>query len=125
MTHKIERIKKLIKNEILRIISQHELKDPRIPSIITITKITLSQDLHYCHIYFSFYGEQNNKNKAVIGLNSASGYLQKNIAERLKLKYTPKIEFRYDENEEKAYKVDQLLNNLSKQRMTPESKENN
>lgn len=116
MKYKLERIKKNIKNEIMKIITNKELNDPRIPEFLTIHKVAISKDLHYCHLYFSMIGDKNQKNKALIGLNNASGFLQKIISKRLILKYTPKIEFRYDEEEEKAFKIDKILDSLSKNR---------
>lgn len=116
MKFKIERIKKLIKNEIMKIVSEGSLKDPRIPTFFTITKIKLSKDLHFSHIYFSLFGDDTKKKLAIIGFNNASGFIQKILSERLKLKYTPKIEFRYDEDDDKANKVDQILSDLSNER---------
>ena len=100
----------------MKIITNKELNDPRIPEFMTINKISISKDLHYCHLYFSMIGDKSQRSKALNGLNSASGFLQKIISKRLALKYTPKIEFRYDEEEEKAYKIDKLLDSLSKER---------
>lgn len=116
LKYKQERIKKDLKNEIMKIITNKEVKDPRIPDFMTITKVTLSKDLHYCHLYFTMIGELNQRNKALKGLNNASGFFQKIIAERLALKFTPKIEFRYDEIEEKAYEIDKLLDSISQER---------
>lgn len=124
MKYKIERLKKILKKEIMRIISEQILTDPRIPDFLTITKVSISKDLHYCHLFFSMLGNQKKRDNAVHGLNSAAGFIQKIIAQRLALKYTPKIEFRYDQQEEEANKVDQLLNNLTKQRQIQESEAN-
>ena len=115
MKFKQERIKKLITQEIMRLVAEKTLKDPRIPDFITVTHITLSKDLHYCHIYISILNDCNIKT-TIDGLNSAKGFIQKQIADVLALKYTPKIEFRYDEQEEKAYKVDKLLSNIARER---------
>jgi ribosome-binding factor A len=116
LKYKFERIKKNLKNEVMKIITNRELKDPRIPDFMTITRITISKDLHYCHLYFSMIGDINKRSKAVSGLNSASGFIQKRIADRLALKYTPKIEFRYDKLEEEAHKLDKILDTLSHER---------
>ena len=100
----------------MKLITEQTLKDPRIPTIITITRITLSKDLHYCHLFFSMIGNENKKKAACQGLNNASGYIQKIIGQKLVIKYTPKIQFRYDEKGDKALEVDNLLNKLSEQR---------
>ncbi len=115
MKYKQERIKKIIQNEIMKTITNKEVKDPRIPEFMTITKISLSKDLHYCHLYFTMIGDLNQRNKALTGLNNASGFFQKIMAEKLATKYTPKIEFRYDEIEEKAYEIDKILDSISKE----------
>lgn len=122
MKYKIERIKKLILQEVMSILTAHTLTDPRIPEFITITRLSLSKDLHYCHLYFSTLNKDTNISNAIQGLNSASGFIQKIIAEKLSLKYTPKIEFRFDENEQKAFEVDNLLYKLSEKEEKPEEK---
>ena len=92
------------------------IKDPRIPAIFSITKISVSKDLHYAHIYFSMVGNDKSKNDAVIGFNSAKGTIQKYIGTNLKLRFTPKLEFRLDKYEEEAYKVDSLLRKISEKK---------
>jgi len=111
----MERIKALITREIMSIIVKGEVKDPRIPKIFTITNVTVSKDLHYCHIYFSMMGDTNIKT-ALTGLNSASPFFQKALGERLNFKFTPKIEFRYDEIEEKANNLDKIFKTIEKER---------
>jgi ribosome-binding factor A len=122
VNYKQDRIKTLIVNEVLKIIAEGEVKDPRIPKIITITRISLSKDLHYCHLYFTFLNSDTDKVKVTHGLNSASGFFQKLIGERLKIRFTPKIEFVFDEEEDKAYKISKLLSDLSKEREKKEQK---
>lgn len=121
MKFKQERIKTLIVQEIMKIITSGEVKDPRIPMILTITEITLSKDLHYCHLYFSMLGNDAERAKAVSGLNSASGFFQKMIGERLKLRFTPKIEFRYDQKEDESRKVYDLIRKLEQERQEKEN----
>jgi ribosome-binding factor A len=116
LKYRAERIEKSLIHEVMNAIACHEVKDPRIPSILTITKVTVSKDLHYCHFYFSMIGSDAEKNRALLGLNSAKGFFQKIISERVSLRFTPKIEFRLDIGEETAYKIDSLLDDLSKER---------
>lgn len=123
MKYKEERIKKLIIEEVSKIIVNNEVKDPRIPKILTITTIKVSKDLHYCHLFFTMIGNEAERNKAIHGLNSAAPFFQKLIGERLKLRFTPKMEFRYDEEMEKAYQLDKVLANIAKKRDEKETDE--
>ena len=56
-------------------------------------------------------------------LRLAAGFFQKIIGERLQLRFTPKIEFRYDEEEEKAFQLDKTLAQIENERREREQKE--
>lgn len=120
-----EKIKRSIEKEIMKLIVSGAIKDPRVPTLLTITKITLSKDKHYSHIYFSLNGTKQAKDLAVKGLNSAKGFIQAQLAEKLKLRFTPKIEFRIDPFEEKANRVDAILDMLAKEANLAEEESEN
>jgi len=117
MKYKLDRIKNLIIQEIMSTITSGAVKDPRIPKIMTITDISLSKDLHYCHLYFTMIGEEKDRKQAILGLNSAKGFFQKIISENLNIRFTPKIEFRYDEKEDEALRIDNIIENIAKERI--------
>ncbi len=117
MKYKLDRIKNLIIQEIMRAITSGAVKDPRVPKIMTITDISLSKDLHYCHLYFTMIGEEKDRKQAILGLNSAKGFFQKIISENLNIRFTPKIEFRYDEKEDEALRIDYIIENIAKERI--------
>lgn len=104
-----EKIKRSIEKEVMSLIVSGGIKDPRVPIFLTITKITLSKDRHYSHIYITLNGNDAEKKLTVDGLNSAKGYIQAHLAKTLQLRFTPRIEFRIDMFEEKANHVDDLL----------------
>ncbi|HBD94439.1 MAG: ribosome-binding factor A [Spirochaetes bacterium GWF1_31_7] len=113
MSIREERIKKSIEKEVMNLIVNGSIKDPRVPNLLTITKVTLSKDKHYSHIYITLTGTEQAKELAVKGLNNAKGFIQLNLADKLQLRYTPKIEFRLDKFEDKAELVDELLKQIS------------
>ena len=109
----------------MKLIVSGAIKDPRVPTLLTITKVTLSADKHYSHIYFSLNGTKQAKELAVKGLNNAKGFIQAQLAEKLKLRFTPKIEFRIDPFEEKANRVDAILDMLSKEAQLQDKENDN
>ena len=121
----MRKIKRSIEKEIMKLIVSGAIKDPRVPTLLTITKITLSKDKHYSHIYFSLNGTKQAKDLAVKGLNNAKGFIQAQLAEKLKLRFTPKIEFRIDPFEEKANRVDAILDMLAKEANLAEEESEN
>jgi ribosome-binding factor A len=105
-----ERVAKIIKQEVSQVISE-EIKDPRV-GFVTITRVELSEDLKYATVYFSLIGDTKAKEKALRGLESASGYVRKLVGGRLSLRYTPEIIFRLDKGVEYSFRVDEVLHKI-------------
>lgn len=124
MSVRDEKIKKSIEKEIMKLLVSGAIKDPRVPTMLTITKVSLSKDKHYSHIYFSLNGTKQAQELAAKGLNNAKGFIQAQLAEKLQLRFTPKIEFRIDPFEEKANRVDAILDMLAKESQLSNENEN-
>ena len=112
-TQRPERIQEALRQEVSRIV-HHELKDPRL-GFITITGVELTKDLRYAKIYFSVLGDSKKKRLALHGLNSAKGYIKNLIADRIKLRLMPELDFRIDESFEEIKKIHEILDKLKKE----------
>ena len=108
-----ERVQEALRQEISRIV-HGELKDPRL-GFITITGVQLTRDLRYAKVYFSVLGEAKDNSLALKGLNSAKGYIKGLIADRIKLRFTPEIDFRIDEFFDEAKKIRSVLDILKQE----------
>ncbi len=72
------------------------VRDPRVLGV-TLTGISLSNDLKQARIYFSVMGDDAPLvERAQEGLNSATGFLKREIGRRVDLRYIPGITFVYD-----------------------------
>jgi len=71
------------------------VRDPRVQGV-TLTGIHLSDDLKQARIYFSVMGDDAQVERAQAGLNSATGFLKREIGRRVDLRYVPGITFFYD-----------------------------
>jgi ribosome-binding factor A len=91
-----------------------DLKDPRI-GFLTVTDVRTSPDLRHARVYVSVLGAGGRdsapaeREATLAGLASAHGYLQSRLAAELHLKYTPTLEFLYDDTPERAMRVEELL----------------
>lgn len=101
-----------IKEEVSLII-QKEVKDPRI-GFLTVTAVELSNDLRHAKIFISVYGGQEEKSKALKGLQSATRFIRREVGRRVKLRYTPEIIFKWDESVEKGAHIDDLLRQIGR-----------
>ena len=109
-----------VNSDVQRVIShiiEFELKDPRISSFVSVVKCDVTNDLKECKCYISVLGSNDDGESSLKGLNSASGFIRKRLAESLNLRYTPVIEFRLDNSIEygimMSQKIDEVMGNTS------------
>ena len=80
---------------------KHELKDPRVPAMVTIAGVEVSKDLSSAKVYvsaFSIESEGAEKRKEMISaLNQGGGYMRKLLGGRMRLRVVPTLKFFYDE----------------------------
>jgi ribosome-binding factor A len=85
------------------------LKDPRITGFITVTGAKMSPDLKEVVAYVSIHGEEKVVAETLAGLSAAAGYLQREVARAVKLRYTPHLRFVFDESVGRGDRIDRLL----------------
>ncbi len=103
------RISEEMKKEISSII-RNELKDPRVPEMISITGVDVTKDLRMAKIFVSILGTEQEKKNAILGLKSAAGFVRREIAQRLRLRYTPELLFELDNSIERGVYITKLIN---------------
>ncbi len=85
-----------------------ELKDPRVRDV-TVTYVEVSPDLRHAKVHVSVMGDETHQNLSLRGLQSAAGFLQSKIAERIDIRYTPKLSFLLDQGVKRSIAVAQIL----------------
>src|SRR6185312_8262557 len=84
------------------------MKDPRI-GFASITGVELSHDLRYAKVYVSVLGSQEEQRETMRGLGAATGFLRRELAQRLTIRYVPEIAFHLDESIARGARVMDLL----------------
>lgn len=85
------------------------LKDPRIKGFITVTGAKMSPDLKEATAYVSIHGEEKVREETLQGLRAAAGFLQREAARNLRLRWVPHLRFVYDPSVEEGDKIERLL----------------
>ena len=85
------------------------LKDPRVVGFITVTGAKMSPDLKEVAIYVSVHGDDKVRRDTFAGLQAATGYIQREAARTIKLRYTPRMSIVYDGSVEEGDKIERLL----------------
>lgn len=110
MSRRTERLGEEIKEEVAQMIAG-ELKDPRI-GFVTVTRVELAADLRNARILVGILGTPEEKKKSLVGLQAAAGFLRRALGQRLRLRYTPELSFKYDEGLEHTDRVARLLDEI-------------
>ena len=85
-----------------------DLKDPRI-GFVTVTAVQTAPDLRHARVYVSVLGDDGVRDRSLVGLRSAHGYLQRRVGAELRMKNTPQIQFVYDDTPERGMRINELL----------------
>ncbi len=101
MSRRMERINALLRQEISSILAS-DLSDPRLASMITVTRVDTASDLSHAKVYVSVMGRPDQKKSAMKGLKSASGFVRRGLRPRLTLRSVPEVEFRIDDSIERG-----------------------
>jgi len=121
MSRRTERLNHLLRQEITELL-QREAKDPRLSVMVSVTRVSVSADLHFAKVFVSVLGTEEEKKGLLAGLHAASGFLRRELASRLSLRYTPDLSFVYDDTMEQAGKVIQLIDQVSSSEVETQEK---
>jgi len=101
VSRRTERLNKTIKQEISWLL-EREVNDPRLSTLISVTRVSVSPDLTYAKVFVSILGNEENKTEMLAGFNAASGFLRRELSSRLRLRHIPQLSFRYDDSIERG-----------------------
>lgn len=105
-TRRTSRVGESIRDALAEVF-RHDLKDSRL-NLLSITGVDVSPDLHVAHVFISGLNEGETK-EAVEQLQEARGRVRHFLGKRIRLRYTPELDFRYDETSLRASRIESLL----------------
>ncbi len=89
------------------------LKDPRVGMMTTVTAVEVAPDLKTCKAFISVLGNAEAKAQTLEGLNSAKGFIRRELARTVNLRNTPEIRFILDESIEYGMKMSKLIDEVN------------
>ena len=108
--HRPERIAETLREEIAQIVG-YELEDPRL-TMVTVTDVRVADNLRDASVYVTIHGDEDEHKQALKALEHAAPYVRKQLGFSLNLRHTPVLHFVRDTVEEKAERVDALLERM-------------
>lgn len=113
-SRRVDRVAELIKREVSQMLL-NGIKDDRVGvGMVSITDVDVSGDLQHAKIYVSIYGSDDAREQTMAGLKSATGYVRRELGQRIRLRRTPEVVFHEDRSIERGTRVLSLINQLNR-----------
>lgn len=110
-TKRTSRVGETVRDALVEVF-RHDLNDSRL-AMVSITEVEVSPDLHLARVFVSGLNEDETK-QVVKELNSQGGRVRHFLGQRIRLRVTPELDFRYDETPARAGRIEQLLADIKK-----------
>ena len=107
MAFKKERLEKIIARELGNIIMR-DIKDDRI-KFVSITNVNLTNDLSIATVFYTVFGNDNQKENSTKVFNEAKPYIRTMLAKKIQVKKVPELIFKYDMSLEEGERIEKIL----------------
>ncbi len=111
--HRHERVGEEIAHEINAMLAG-ELKDPRLEGMVVVSEVRVQQDMKHARVFINMQGSAREQSDAIKALEHASGFIRRELIERLQLRRLPELHFTLDHSQEYTERIDQLLKEMKK-----------
>lgn len=109
---RLQRIADRIRQELSEMLIR-EISDPRLKQIF-VTDVKVDRELAYADVYVSAVEGVSRSADVLAGLESASGFIKRNLASRVELRAFPRLRFHWDMTPENADRIEHVLEELRK-----------
>lgn len=110
-TKRTSRVGETIRDALVEVF-RHDLNDSRL-AMTSITEVEVSPDLNLARVYLSGLNADETK-RIVKDLAAQQGRIRHFLGQRIRLRVTPELDFRYDETSARAGRIEELLADIKK-----------
>ncbi|SCY12402.1 ribosome-binding factor A [Alkaliphilus peptidifermentans DSM 18978] len=111
---RVSRLAEEIKKHISYMI-RNELRDPRIAPMTSITEVEVTRDLRYASVYVSIFGGKEEQEDTLEALKKSSGFIRREVGQKIKARYTPEILFKIDKSIEKGFEIQNVISRINRE----------
>jgi len=109
MSFRLEKISKLIKEEI-SLILLHKVHDSHM-GMVTVTKVIISPDLRNAKVFLSVFPNEK-RDVSLARVNEMHGYFRTMLASRMTTRYVPDLKFFLDDTADYVEHIDTLIKKI-------------
>lgn len=97
--------------EELSLLLLRRVNDPGVASV-TVTEISVTPDLRIAHVNYSALVAKEERPAVAKALRRSSGFLRRELAHSLCLRYAPELQFHYDDSFDRGARIDAILREI-------------
>jgi ribosome-binding factor A len=121
MSRRTERLASIIQQE-LAVVIMHELHDPRLQGLPSITRVKVSPDLGVADVYMTIMGTKGAQTAALNALQHSAGLMRTRLTKSLTIRSAPFLKFHIDENAKKEIEILDLIRKANEETAEMERK---
>ncbi len=111
MSRRTERVNEQLREEISLLLAR-QIKDPRLKGVISVTRVVASGDLRSARVFISVMGDQETKQTALEGIQSAASFLRRELRDRINMRHTPFMSYQLDDTLKEGEQVLRLMDQI-------------
>ena len=116
-----DRLNSLLK-EVISDVIKNDVKNPHLSSLISITGVDITKDLHYAKVYVSVIGDGEVKKNTLAILRHSAGYISVQASRQVVMRYFPALNFILDDSLEKQMHIETLIAEIEEKRKSRKEK---
>lgn len=90
------------------------IKDPRVAPMTSVVAVEVAPDLKTCKAYISVLGDEKSQEDTIKGLQSAEGYIRRELARKLNMRNTPEVKFVMDQSIAYGVAMSKMIDDVTK-----------
>ena len=90
------------------------IKDPRVAPMTSVVAVEVAPDLKTCKAYISVLGDEKMQQDTIRGLQSAEGYIRRELARTINMRNTPEIRFIVDQSIEYGVNISKKIDEVTR-----------
>ena len=90
------------------------IKDPRVSPMTSVVAVEVAPDLKTCKAYISVLGDEKAQQDTIKGLQSAEGFIRRELARTINMRNTPEIKFIVDQSIEYGVNISKKIDEVTK-----------
>ena len=90
------------------------IKDPRVAPMTSVVAVEVAPDLKTCKAYISVLGDEKAQMDTIKGLQSAEGYIRRELARTINMRNTPEIRSIVDQSIEYGVNISKKIDEVTR-----------